>query len=101
MNKPVERSANQAVDSIQERLTSYACGIQHDGIPPEAVHAAKMRIIDTFGALIAGFFDEPSRIARSIAADDPRVIGATVIGTRMRAAPDIAAFANGTTSRSV
>ena len=101
MDKTVEHGVDKAeVDRIQERLVSYACDLQYDNLPTEAVHAAKVRIIDTFGALIGGFFDESSRLARDVAAETPST-GATVIGTRMKTTPDIAAFANGTAARSV
>ena len=89
------------VDSIQQRLTSYACGLNYDGLSPEAIHAAKVRIIDTLGALIGGFFGEPCRIARNLAAQMPNPDGATVIGTRMKTTPDMAAFVNATTARYV
>ena len=46
---------------IQQRLTDYACSLDYAGLSPEAIHAAKVRIIDTLGALIAGFFAEPCR----------------------------------------
>ena len=101
MNQPAERGVNKAVDSIQQRLTSYACGLNYDGLPPEAIHAAKVRVIDTLGALIGGFFGEPCRIARNLAAQMPNPDGATVIGTRMKTTPDMAAFVNATTARYV
>ena len=100
MNKAAEAGMGNAVDGIQDRLTSYALGLNYDALPAEAIHAAKARIIDTLGALIAGFFDEPCRIARSLAADMPCPTGATVIGTRTKTTPDMAAFVNSTTSRS-
>ena len=59
---------NKSVDSIQQRLTSYACGLKYDDLSPEAIHAANAHIIDTLGALIGGFFGEPCRIARNLAA---------------------------------
>ena len=100
MDKPVEaRVVNKAVDSIQQRLTDYACGLNYDGLSKEAIHAAKVRIIDIFGCLIAGFFGEPCRIVRNLAAQMPNRDGATVIGTRMKTTPDMAAFVNATTAR--
>ena len=60
-----------------------------------------MRVIDTLGALIGGFFGEASRIARDVAARMPQPAGATVIGTRLTTSPDMAAFVNGTTARYV
>src|SRR3990172_13421639 len=92
---------NEPVDSIQQRLTSYACDLNYDGLSPEAIHAAKVRIIDTLGALIGGFYGEPCRIARDLAAQMPNPNGATVMGTRMKTTPDMAAFVNGTTARYV
>ena len=101
MNKPAESSVQKAVDSIQQRITDYACGLNFDDLSPEATHAAKLRIIDTLGALMGGFFGEPCRIARNLAAQMPNPDGATVIGTRMKTTPDMAAFANATAGRYV
>ena len=85
---------NKSPDSIQQRLTDYACNLNYEGLPPEVIHAAKVRIIDTLGALIGGFFGESCRIARNLAAQMPNAGGATVIGTRMKTTPDMAAFVN-------
>ena len=98
MNKPAEAVAT-AVDGIQERLTSYACDLNFDDLGLQTIHAAKVRIIDTLGALIAGFFSEPSRIARNLAVKTVSPQGATVLGTRTKTAPEMAAFANGTAAR--
>src|SRR5580704_11877728 len=99
MNMPLQRSVNKEVDSIQQRLTSYAYDLNYDDLSPEVIHAAKVRVIDTLGALIGGFFGEPCRIARNLASQMPSPDGATVIGTRMKTTPDMAAFVNGTTAR--
>jgi len=90
---------NRTVDRIQESLTGYACGLNYDGLTLEAIDAAKVRVIDTLGVLIGGFFAEPGRMARDVAALIPDPHGATVIGTRMKTTPDMAAFANGTAAR--
>ncbi len=100
MNMPIEKASGVAVDQIQQRLTNYALALRYADIPEESVYAAKVRIIDTLGALMAGFSDEPSALARGMAADVPSPTGSTVIGTRMTTTPDLAAFANGTASRS-
>jgi len=101
MNKAVEVASTRAVDALQARLTDYACGLRYEDLQPEAIHAAKVRVIDTLGALLGGFFGEPCRIARNMAAQLPMPTGATVIGTRMKTAPDVAAFANAATARYV
>ena len=94
-----EQGVNKAVDSIQARLTDYACDLTYADLSPEAIHGAKARIIDTLGALVAGFFGEPCRIARDLAAQMPCDNGATVMGTRMKTTLDMAAFVNGIMAR--
>lgn len=91
----------KTVDSIQKCLTDYTCSLSYESLTPEAAHAAKVRVIDTLGALIGGFDGEPCRIARRMAARVPDPGGATVIGTAVRTTPDMAAFVNGTTARYV
>ena len=89
------------VDHIQQRLVDYAAALDYGTLPPEAVHAAKVRVIDTLAALAGGFDGEPCRIARRMAARMPDVDGATVTGTALKTTPDMAAFVNGTTARYV
>src|SRR5262249_9086372 len=91
--------ASRATDSIQAHLTNYASELQYGGLSPESIRAAKGRIIDTLGALIAGFSGEPCQIARSLAARYACSEGSTILGTRVRTVPDMAAFVNATTSR--
>ena len=98
MNKPADYGVNKAVDSIQQRITDFAYGLNYQVLPPEVIHAAKARVIDTLGALIGGFFGESCRVARNLAAQMPNTNGATVIGTRMKTTPDMAAFVNATTA---
>src|SRR5580704_16861063 len=90
----------KSVDSIQESITNYACALRYESLPGEVIHAAKVRIIDTLGALIGGFFGEPCCLARTLASRGPHdPNGATIIGTRLKTTPDMAALVNGTTSR--
>ena len=98
MTNSSEHGGGKATDSIQQRLTDYACGLSYENLTPRAIHAAKARIIDTLGALIGGFFGESCRVARRLAAAMPNPDGATVIGTRMKTTPDMAAFANAVAS---
>jgi 2-methylcitrate dehydratase len=88
-------------DVIQSQLSGYAAGLQFEDLDEQTIHAVKVRVIDTLGALIGGFFGEPCQAARDVAARMPQSMGASVIGTRLTAAPDIAAFVNGTTARYV
>ncbi len=96
-----ESKSAKAVDTIQEQLAQYASTLDYADLTPEAVDAVKGRLIDTFGATLAGFLTEPSRIARALAAQRPSPNGATVIGTYSKTTPDMAAFVNGTAARYV
>jgi 2-methylcitrate dehydratase len=104
MNKPAEHGAHHVggdTDSIQALLTDYACKLRYEDLSPVAAHAGKVRIIDTLGALVGGYFGECCQLARNIAARTPVAEGATVIGTRIRTSPELAAFANATAARYV
>src|SRR5688572_12396372 len=100
MNKAADLGTKQ-VDAIQSQLSGYAARLSYADLDEQTIHAAKVRVIDTLGALIGGFYGEASRIARDVAARQPQPSGATVIGTRLVTAPDMAAFVNGTTARYV
>src|SRR5262249_52909217 len=85
-------SSSKAVDRIQQGLTDYAVRLSYESLSPAAIRIAKERVIDTLGALVVGFFGEPCQIARNVAAAMPDPRGATVVGTRMKTTPDMAAF---------
>ena len=99
MNETMPRGVTKAVDSVQQRLSDYAFGLNYGDLSPEAIHTAKARIIDTLGVLIGGFFGDACRITRNLAAQMSDPVGATVLGTRMKTTPDMAAFVNATTAR--
>ena len=102
MNPPDTKAVQQrAVDSIQQTLTGYATHFRFENLPADTVHAAKVRVIDTLGALMGGFAAEPCRIARNVAALMPNADGATVIGTRLKTTPEMAAAISGVVFRRV
>jgi 2-methylcitrate dehydratase len=94
-----DHAAGMSSDAIQQGITDYACAFNYELITSQAHHAAKACVIDTLGALICGFHGEPCRIARDIVARAPQPSGVTVVGTRVKTSPDMAAFANATTAR--
>ncbi len=90
---------SRPIDSIKQRLTDYARALKYEDLPAEVVHTAKVRVIDTLAAVIAGFFGEPCRIARNVAARIQNPDGATLIGTHIKTMVDTAAFVNSATAR--
>lgn len=98
MNKPVEPHI-KAIDTIQACLTSYAMKVNYGSLSDDAIHATKVRVIDTLGGLVGGFSYEPCRITRNFAAKVACSDGATILGTQMKSTLDLAAFANATAAR--
>lgn len=99
--KEITPTPTQPADRIQSHLSGYAAQLQYQHLDATTIHAVKVRVIDTLGALIGGFFGEPCQAARDVAARMPQAAGASVIGTRLLTTPDVAAFVNGTTARYV
>ena len=85
----------QTGDRIQSQLSSYAAILTFEHLDDKTVHAAKVRVIDTFGALVGGFAGDPCRVARDVAAQMPNPNGATVIGTVIRTSAELAASRTG------
>ncbi len=84
--------------SLAARLAAYADGLRYDDLDDATVESVKVHIIDALGCGLAAFDEKPVRICRSVALAHGGG-GATVIGTTRRAAPDLAAFANGAAIR--
>jgi len=89
------------VDQIQAQLSGFAARLRYEDLDAVTIHTAKVRVIDTLGALMGGFSGEPCRAARDLAARMPQAAGSSVIGTRIVTSPDMAAFVNATTARYV
>src|SRR5437867_229617 len=81
--------------TLAERLAEYAVGLRFDKLPAAVVHEAKRRVIDSVGCALSAWEAEPCVIARRVASQFSSERGATLWGTRHRAPPDWAAFANG------
>lgn len=87
------------VDKLRERIAQYAVDLTFARLPVATVHAATVRLVDTVGALLGGFDGPPCILARRVAGEFSTVRGSTILGTQIRTSPDLAAFANSTTSR--
>lgn len=83
--------------SLAERLAAYASALRYDDIDPATLERVKTLLIDSIGCAMGGWDERPVRACRDIAlsANGP----ATVIGTKQKTTPDLAAFANGAAVR--
>jgi 2-methylcitrate dehydratase len=86
-------------DQIHDQITAYALWSTFGDLSTEVVGAAKARILDTLGALAAGFDGTPCMQLRHMASELYRQPGATIVGTARTTSVDMAAFVNGTTAR--
>jgi 2-methylcitrate dehydratase len=91
----------KAPDRTQTRLAQYAHDLRYEFLPPEVTWKAKAHVIDTLGALLAGFASEAARMARDLAAQRSVPRGVTVIGSGIMTTLDMATFANAIAVRGV
>jgi 2-methylcitrate dehydratase len=92
-------ATTQVTDDTQLALAGFAHDLRFADIGEADVERCTLHIIDTFASLMAGYFSDAGRTARTIAQTMQVPTGASVLGTRLRAEPDLAAFVNATTSR--
>jgi 2-methylcitrate dehydratase len=83
------------MDRTTELLSTYACRLTYQDLPPEVIHQVKRTLIDTLGCALGGFSAEPSTIARRLASRITSSTPSRILGTKADSAPDMAGFANG------
>ncbi len=82
------------MDASAKYLSAYAAALDYRDLPPDTIHEARRRILDSVGCALGAYAAEPCRIARELA---PAVHGgaaARILGTGRVTPPDMAAFAN-------
>lgn len=83
------------MDANSRLLVDYAQGLNYADIPAKAIHAAKVRLIDTIACLV-GAYDAPLCMAtRKIAARYEGAPSARIVGSPKKTTAEMAAFANG------
>lgn len=83
------------MDATTARLVDYALQARYEDLPASTIAACKLRLVDTLGC-VAGAYDHPLSVAaRALAARYTMNTPASVLGSRSRVPPEMAAFANG------
>jgi 2-methylcitrate dehydratase PrpD len=91
------------IEGIAERIAA----IRYDGLPADAVHWAKMAILDTVGVTLAGAGEPCARIAERVLGSSPGTGLGTgsgeclIFGSDRRATPLDAALVNGTAAHAL
>jgi 2-methylcitrate dehydratase len=83
------------MDRTTELLSSYACNLTYEDLPPAVVHQVKRTVADTLGCAIGGYLSEPAKVARKLAGDVSSGTPARILGTNDYSSLDLAGFANG------
>ncbi len=83
--------------NIAQKLAEYSHALKYKDLPEDVIHEVKRRVIDSIGCAIGAFHSEPVKIARKLAQSTRG--DASVIGTKIKTTPDLAAFANGVAIR--
>ena len=83
------------MDRTTELLSSYACNLTYEDLPPAVVHQVKRTVADTLGCAIGGYLSEPAKIARKLAGDVSSGTPSRILGTNDHSSLDMAGFANG------
>ena len=83
------------MDRTTELLSSYACNLTYEDLPPEVVHQVKRTVADTLGCAVGGYLSEPAKVARKLAGDVTSKTSARILGTYDQSSLDMAGFANG------
>ena len=95
---PAVHRTSWAQTPLAERLAAYADRLRFEDIDAATIEQVRSFVIDTIGCGIAAFDEKAVRICRDVALASGEGTS-TVIGTRRRIAPDLAAFANGAAFR--
>ncbi len=84
---------------LAHELARRSAALHFDNLPPQAVHWAKIGILDTVGVTVAGSMEPAARIVGEIV---PRAAGASLVfGSADRASALDAALINGTASHAL
>ena len=82
------------LDATTRKLTEFTTGLQYSDLNPNAIIAAKARILSTLGVSLAAYDMEPVRIARKVAQPVAAGPAASILGSLVKTTPDMAAFVN-------
>lgn len=83
------------MDAILEQLTTFATTLRYRDLPPNAIKAAKERLLDTLGCAIGAHDCDIAEIGRALAGPAARPdLAGRITGSQDRVAADSAAFTN-------
>jgi 2-methylcitrate dehydratase PrpD len=77
-------------------LAEFVCAAPSGSRSPRAAEVVRQAVLDLFGVVVAGAFEEAGQLALDYASSQGAAGTSTVFGTGTRLSPSLAALANGT-----
>jgi 2-methylcitrate dehydratase len=87
------------MSTLAHTIAERALATEHRDLGPAVVHEVKRRILDSIGTALGAWQSRPGQITRRVAQAVSVAGGASLLGSRHRTTPDLAAFSNGTLVR--
>ncbi len=81
--------------SLAHTLAERAVTTRYEDLSPRVVHEVKRRVLDSLGCALGAWTSRPARVTRAIAEGVSVPRGASLLGSRHRTLPELAAFSNG------
>jgi 2-methylcitrate dehydratase len=89
-------AGNGPMDDTTRKIVTFVSGFNESRLTETVVRAINRTMLDSMASLIAGFEEEPVRIAARVARHaQPTELKSTVMGYGISTTPELAAFANG------
>jgi 2-methylcitrate dehydratase len=83
------------LDPILNSLAEFATSLQYADLPPNAVHAARERMLDAIGCALGAYDCDTAQVGRSLAGPAARRdVAGRILGSNDQVAADAAAFVN-------
>ncbi|MGH6770373.1 MAG: MmgE/PrpD family protein, partial [Xanthobacteraceae bacterium] len=80
---------------ISQTIAEFVAGFELKDAPQPVIDRARAVFVDTLGVMIAGSGEEASHLIQEMVKAEGSAPAATVVGTSLRASPQLAALANG------
>jgi len=87
--------------SIAEQLSEYFCQVSLQDLPKDKIQDTKRLIFDYLGVAARGSISPAGRLGMQFAQEQCSAPGSTIIGSRNRCIPMLAAFANAISNHSI
>lgn len=81
--------------TLAHKIANWSKAARFESLGDKTVHEVNRRILDSIGTALGAWTSRPARVTRSVAMSVPVTNGASIIGSKHRTTPDLAAFTNG------